>query len=56
VRGPLAYEFGLRYLQKKKPEEAVKFFKVAVGDAPQDSSLARLATAELARLANLSNP
>jgi hypothetical protein len=47
VRGPLAYGLGLRFLRKNNREEAIKFFETAKGDAPKDSSLARLATAEL---------
>jgi hypothetical protein len=50
VRGPLAYGLGLRYLKLNKPADARMLFRTAVADAPADSSLARLAAEELARL------
>lgn len=47
VRGPMAYIAGQRYLRLKKPQEAAQFFRAALADAPPDSSLRRLAQAEL---------
>jgi WD40 repeat protein/tetratricopeptide (TPR) repeat protein len=50
VRGPLAYVLGHRYLRLDKPAEALTFFETAARDAPADSTLRRLAEAEVARL------
>ena len=50
VRGPLAYGLGLRYLKRQKTAAAKNFFETALADAPDDSPLAGLATAELQQL------
>ena len=52
VRGPLAYVLGNRLVQKKMPSDAEALFRTALGDAPADSPLRRLAQAELDRLKN----
>jgi len=48
-RGPLAYVYGRRYQQLKKPKEAEMFFRTALKDAPADSPLRRLAQDALDR-------
>ena len=50
VRGPFSYVMGHRYLRLNKRDQATAFFRTALSDAPQDSTLARLAQAELSRL------
>jgi len=50
LRGPLAYMFGLRFLQLKHKTEAISFFRAAMADAPKGSTLQQLARAELDRL------
>jgi hypothetical protein len=49
-RGPMAYILGHRFLLRKNPAEAKKFFEQARDDAPKDSELRRLAENELKRL------
>ena len=50
LRGPLAYVIGRHLLVIQKPAEAETLFRAALDDAPADSSLHRLAQAELDRL------
>jgi tetratricopeptide (TPR) repeat protein len=50
LRGPVAYVCGRRYLRLNRPQDAATLFRVALADAPADSSLRRLAQAELDRL------
>lgn len=50
IRGPIAYVMGHRFLRLEKEAEAKTFFESALGDAAPDSSLQRLAQAELDRL------
>ena len=50
LRGPLAYVMGRRFIRLKKPEQAADFFRQATDNAPPDSTLYELASAELARL------
>ena len=50
LRGEMAYFLGHRYLRLGRPTEAVSFFETALGDAPADSALRKLAKAELDRL------
>lgn len=51
LRGPLAYVLGQRYLTRlQKPAEALTFFETAVRDSSSDSSLKKLAQAEVDRL------
>ena len=56
LRGPFAYVMGHRYLQLKQPDNAKACFRTALGDAPPNSTLARLARDELARLAHPGPP
>jgi tetratricopeptide (TPR) repeat protein len=51
VRGPLAYIIGQRYVTRlKMPAEALTLFETALRDAPVNSTLQRLARAEVDRL------
>ncbi len=50
LRGPLAYVFGQRMLQKQNPQAARTFFEAARNGAAAESALRRLAQAELDRL------
>lgn len=50
LRAPLAYFYGLRYVQLKKPAEAEMFFRTALADAAPASPLQRLARSELDKL------
>ncbi len=52
LRGPIAYVLGHRYLRfnPPRPNEAANLFRTAQKDAPPNSSLLRLAQAELQRL------
>jgi tetratricopeptide (TPR) repeat protein len=50
-RGPAAYVFGQRYLRHlNQREQAARFFRTALDDAPADSVLRRLAQEELDQL------
>jgi WD40 repeat protein len=52
IRGPGAYLSGLRYLRGERPSAATaeRLFRVALDNAPPNSTLARLAQAEIDRL------
>lgn len=49
LRGPLGYIIGHRLLRLKRPAEAAALFRTVAKEAPPDSSLFRLAQAELSR-------
>ena len=49
-RGPIAYIMGHRYLRLNYPDSARDFFQTALKNAPPNSTLARLAQAEIERL------
>jgi hypothetical protein len=51
LRGPTAYLMGFRFERLNNRPAAIEFFRTALADAPPGSLLARLAQAELDRLA-----
>ena len=51
VRGPAAYVFGHRYIQREELPQARRFFESAVADAESNPVLKRLASAALEKLA-----
>ena len=50
LRGSLAYVFGRRLLRLKQPTEARELLRQAAAEAPTESSLRRLAEAQLRAL------
>jgi tetratricopeptide (TPR) repeat protein len=50
LRGPIAYVMGHRHLHLERPEDAAKFFQIALDDAETGSALEELAKTELERL------
>jgi predicted Ser/Thr protein kinase len=50
LRGPIAYVLGHRYLFRKNPADAKKFFEQARSEAAKDSPLQRLSQSELDKL------
>jgi hypothetical protein len=53
LRGPAAYVLGVRYLRvKNMPEKAEAMFRAALADAASETTLRRLAQAQLDRLKN----
>src|SRR5262249_54445332 len=47
LRGPLAYVMGHRFRRLGQAKQAAEFFRIAVSDAPSDSTLRALAQTEL---------